>query len=148
MTDQTAPAGRFHNRSLEDLNQVKVGLLMALKTATAEISEIDAEYHRRFSSGLGEKLIAESKQSTTMEIEGGFKAKGSISKSIKWDGDILQTIAVAMNWEEIQHYFKIDFSMSEAIFKALPPGKLRDTVGAARTVKYGDLKVAVTAPAE
>lgn len=144
MTDYTAPAlGRLDNYGLDTLVAERQDFLDALTGLKFEIAEIDAEYARRFGPTLEGVLSEQGKQSTSVEIEGGFKAKGSISKTVKWDSDILQTVAASMSWEDVKHYFKIDFAVPEAIFKALPPGKLQEAVAKARTVKYGDLKVAV-----
>lgn len=136
-------AGRFDNHGLDQLTDLRFASQNTIGEAKDCIAAIDAEYLRRFGSHLESTLAEAGKQSTSVDIEGGFKAKGSISKTVKWDSGILQTIAASMSWEEIKHYFKIDFAVPEAIFKALPPGKLKEAVGKARTVKYGDLKVAV-----
>ena len=135
--------GRFDNYDLDQLTSFRATSQAVIDKEKVAIAEIDTEYLRRFGSRLVGVLHSASKQSTTVDIEGGFKAKGSISKTVKWDSDVLQTIAASMTWEEIKHYFKIDFAVPEAIFKALPPGKLKEAVQKARTVKYGDLKVAV-----
>lgn len=113
--------------------------------ANARIAEIDAEFVRRFGSTLYGKLKASDKEtgSVTAETEDGFKLKGEVSKTVKWDSGALQTVAMGMSWEEIQHYFKIAFSVPEAIYKAIPPSKLKDALTKARTVKPGDLKVKV-----
>ena len=143
MDNQAAPAGRLENHDLNQLVAIRDAAQADIDEAKAETADVDAEYVRRFGPALEGVLTEAGKQSTTVDVEGGFKAKGSISKTVKWDSDILQTIAASMSWEEIKHYFKIDFSVPEAIFKAIPPGKLQEAVEKARTVKYGDLKVAV-----
>jgi hypothetical protein len=139
----TSETGRLDNYALDDLVSMRGVSQAAIDHAKAEIAAIDTEYTRRFGPTLQDVLDNTGKQSTSHEIEGGFKAKGSISKTVTWDSDILQTVAATLDWEMIQHYFKIKFSIAEAIFKAVPPGKLKDTFALARTVKYGDLKVAV-----
>lgn len=50
-----------------------------------------------------------------------------------------------MSWQEAQGLFKIDFSVSEANYKAaqnLKP-ELAEKLLDARTVKYGDLKISI-----
>ncbi len=135
--------GRFDNYGLDQLTSFRATSQAVIDKEKVAIAEIDAEYLRRFGSHIEDVLDSAGKQSTTVDIEGGFKAKGSISKTVKWDSDVLQTIAVSMGWEEIKHYFKIAFTMPEAIFKALPPGPLKEAVEKARTVKYGELKVSI-----
>ena len=74
----------------------------------------------------------------------GFEAVGDISKSVSWDQDKLKALAATMDWPTIQHFFKITFSVSETIFKGLPPGDPRkQPMTDARTVKYGDPKISL-----
>jgi hypothetical protein len=52
-----------------------------------------------------------------------------------------------MSWEQVQHFFDIKVSMAEATFKALDPtGDLHKQAGEARTVKYGDARIALVEP--
>lgn len=140
-------ASRFDNYSLAQIHQLQGATRDEIATQKVHLAELDAEIYRRFEK-VGYYHLAELGKeggSTTFDAGGedglNFKVKASISKSVKWDGAALQKIASGMTWEEIQHYFKISFSMAEAIYKALPPGDLKKNVEAARTTKYADMKV-------
>jgi len=112
---------------------------------TGWLADRNAELANRFSGALSNKLNKNTALSGSLEVD-GHKIKGSISKSVKWDSDKLQRMASIMGWDEIQHYFKITFSMSETVFKGMLPGPLQEEMAAARTVKYGDLKVSLVPP--
>lgn len=93
----------------------------------------------------------EKKVSGTKTIKrDGLVIRGEISTKVTWDQQKLKALAGSLTWLEIEHLFKIEFSVSEAAFKALMPGAIKDALVSARTVKYGDLRVAVTrdAPAD
>ncbi len=84
--------------------------------------------------------------SATIEGPDGFKFKGSISKSVSWDSNALQKLAAEMDWEKAQHYFKIKFSVAEAMFKSVEPGQFKNALIDARTTKDGQLKIEMIAP--
>lgn len=71
----------------------------------------------------------------------GVKLKASISKTVKWDNDKLQSIAAGMDWSMAQRVFDISFKVPEATFKAIPDPELVAKLEAARTVKYGELSI-------
>lgn len=110
-----------------------------------EIGRIDAEFVKRHGERLEQTFEVTNKKTGTVsvDLDGDLKAKGEIKNTVKWDSDALRDIAKTMPWEQVQHYFKIVFTMSETIYKALPPGDLKDKVDAARTTTPGDLKVTV-----
>lgn len=81
----------------------------------------------------------------TVKSVPGVVVKGSISKKVEWDQTKLMALASTLPWDKVQHYFKLEFSVPEAIFKAVEPGPMRDALVAARTVKRGDLSVTVSA---
>lgn len=131
--------------SLRELaNQITEGrdFLDRLKKLSKQLED---ELHTRFSAALSDKLKANSASSGTIEVD-GHKIKGAISKTVKWDNDKLKAAASVLSWEEIEHYFKIAFSISETVFKGTPPGPLKKIMADARTVKYDDLKVSLEPP--
>lgn len=71
----------------------------------------------------------------------GVKLKASVSKTVSWDNDKLQVIASSMDWAAAQRIFDISFKVPEATFKAIPDVELVAKLEAARTVKYGELKI-------
>ena len=133
-----------------------------IATLKIDIAAINTEIARRFSEQIENSMAAKCKMSTTLDVEGGFKVKGSVSKTVTWDNDALQKIATGMGWDQVKHYFKIKFTVPEAIYNAVDPcadyvvghgddeasANLKAAMTTARTTKYGDLKVELIAPAE
>lgn len=71
--------------------------------------------------------------------------KLDVGKSVKWDSAKLQAIAQTLPWARVEAIFKIDFSVSEAIYKgikAVAP-ELAEKIEDARTVTYGTPKVSL-----
>lgn len=79
----------------------------------------------------------------TMTLADGTRYKASVSKTVKYDSDYLFQLASTIPWDEARSIFKIDFSVPEANYQALQKLKpeLAEKVAAARTVKYGDIKI-------
>lgn len=79
----------------------------------------------------------------------GFKVKAEISKTVKWDSDLLVAAARNLPWAEANNLFDIEFSMGEKKYQELavkasndPASKaLMDAVNAARTLKFGPPKI-------
>lgn len=143
MTEPRTPT-RFNNLPLDLLLSARAAAV-ATKAATAStLAQMDAELLSRYGNAFKDIFAAEQKESGTFTRElDGQKFKGSKSKKVEWDSAALQALASGMSWDEIKHYFKIKFSVPEAIFNAVAPGDLRASFSAARTVKNGDLKIEV-----
>lgn len=74
----------------------------------------------------------------------GLKYKAVREQKIKWDNAALQKIAAGMDWKSAQRVFKIEFGLSETIYKSLRAtgnAELNDALAAARTTIPGALKV-------
>jgi hypothetical protein len=146
MDETEAPdVGPLHNYDLPCFYAELLNNQQIIANAKGDIAEIEAELARRFAPGLTMKLGRDGKQSgtTSTEVE-GFKVKGAISKTVKWDEKALQKIAAEMpSLEEIEHYMRIKFSVPESIYKAIPPGDLRDAVDAARVTKYSEMRISL-----
>lgn len=106
-----------------------------IKKIQSRISEILADEAKR---QFGEKLAGD----VTLDTDVG-KFKASISKTVKWDNGKLQAIASTMPWGEAQSLFKIDFSVSEANYKAVQSMRpeLAARLDEARSTKYGELTI-------
>lgn len=77
-----------------------------------------------------------------VDLPGGLKLSASISKRVEWDQDKLKDAAKNMPWADVQHYFKIEFGVSEKIYKSLPPSsEFKAKLDDARTVKLGSMKL-------
>lgn len=116
-----------------------------IKNEKAELVLLNGEIERRFGEAVHRKRDEQDKLSTTLDIDDEFKVKGSVSKKVIWDTGICQTIAASMSWDQAHHFFKIKFTVAEAIFKAIEPGTLKDAMTKARTVEYGEPKVELIA---
>jgi len=114
----------------------------------AVLADIQNEIDRRFSNAGKLALDTAGKDygTITREVENGYKIKADIKQTVKWDGAALQAIAADMTWEKIQHWFKIDFSVPEAKFKAIEPGPFRKAIEKARTTKLSPIKITLSDP--
>ncbi len=130
------------------LSAERVRNLVALADYQSNLSDIQAEIDRRFSDAGKLALDTAGKVygTATREVEGGYKIKADVKQAVKWDGAALQAIAADMTWEKIQHWFKIDFSMPEAKFKAIEPGPFRKAIEKARTTKLSPIKITLIDP--
>lgn len=138
------PAPKYHNQSLGALEVEFITLKGLIDRNKKEQEGILEEVKRRVGNGLADALAAEGKEvgSITKELDDGVKVKGEIKQSVKWDAGQLQTIASTMTWPQIQHYFKITFSVPEKIYNALDPeSALFKALTKARTTEKGDLSV-------
>ena len=133
---------RFDNLPLDLIMRARDRAVYNKTVAVNTLAEIDAEILKRYGNAFTDIFAAEQKESGTFTRElDGQKFKGSKSKKVEWDNAALQALASGMTWDLIQHYFKIDFKIPEAVFNAVPPGDLKTAFGKARTVKHGDLKI-------
>lgn len=143
-----------HAELVEDLSEYSLPQLQALISIEQDqitahqktLGRVSFEIGRRFFNPIMEQMKAKEARSATIDAPDGYKIKGSVSKTVSWDSDGLQTIAGSMSWDEVKHYFKIKFTMAEAMFKALPPGEFKDKVTALRTTKDGQCKIEMIAP--
>jgi hypothetical protein len=102
--------------------------------------ELERRYKPQFASAFADKPSGEK----TIECD-GLSLKGEISKTVKWDSRALMNVAAEMPWDRVREIFKIEFSVPEATYNALAGANpdLFANIAAARTVKYGDLKVKI-----
>jgi hypothetical protein len=143
-----------HARTVEDYSGYSLPQLQAAISISqgliadhqAELGRVATEIGRRFSTPLLVQMKAKDTRSVTIEGPDGFKFKGSVGKTVTWDSGALQKLAAEMDWAKAQHYFKIKFSVAEAMFKSVEPGKFKDKLTDARTTKDGQLKIEMIAP--
>jgi hypothetical protein len=114
---------------------------LAVAPLNAELDAIRAAVEARYTHRVVDAYGNRASGDVTVPLDGIAKLKGSRSKAVKWDGEALRKLATSLSIAEINHLFKIDFSIPESIYKALPPGPLKDKIDAARTVKYGALQI-------
>ena len=133
---------------LDELSDSRLELSTRLSAVQRDLAAIQDEINRRFEGAAKLALDEAGKEhgTATRTMEGGYKIKADIKQTVKWNSDVLQVIASDMDWEQIQHWFKISFSVPEAKFKAMPPGDLQKAVATARTTKLAPLKVTLIDP--
>lgn len=137
-------ASKYHNQSIGALELQINSLRQLAEVNKKEQAEIMAEVERRLAPGLTDELRSKGKEvgSLTKDLADGVKVKAEVKQTVKWDGDQLQTIASALTWDQIKHYFKITFSVPEKIYGALDPTTaLHKALTKARTTEKGDLKI-------
>jgi hypothetical protein len=117
----------------------------AFALARGELDLVNAVIDRRLGPRALMALAAAGKEDGQVSFspEDGITARGKVDKRVKWDQGGLLALAEAMAWAEVRHYFKIELSMAEAIYKAIPPGPLKDAVTRARTVIRGEPRIAL-----
>lgn len=67
--------------------------------------------------------------------------KSTISKTVKYDTEKLQSIAGSIPWSDAEKIFKIEFDVPERAFSAIEDADLKKRITDARTVKYGTPKI-------
>jgi len=132
-------------KKLNNANERLAVAALAMQPIQAEISALNEAIHNSLLDTAKKAFLAGNKSAgdVTMTVDGAGKFKASISKTVKWDSAKLQGIAAGMSWNEANSVFKIDFSVSEANYKAAQTMKpeLAEKLLAARSVKYGDLRI-------
>lgn len=126
---------------LSDLKQRRAEIVAELNAAKAALDDIDQHILAATQSTIEQLFELTGKQGGTVtgEIE-GLKIKGSRSKTVKWDSAKLREIARELDAETFDRLIKMDLSIPERTYDFLD-AEMRAKVDAARTVKYGDLKV-------
>lgn len=111
-------------------------------SAKARLAAIKNELGRRFGESVKQALDQQGKEhgTVTLPMQDGFTLKGERKQTVKWDSAKLMGIAQTLPWERVQQLFKIEFSMSETIYKGIGAAapELRERIDAARTTTLGD----------
>lgn len=105
---------------------------------------LNAEIARRYTDAakLAFEKAGKADGKVTVDLPGDIQLAASVSKRVAWDKDKLKAAASKMPWADVQHYFKIDFDVSENIYKAVPPSsEFKQVLDEARTVTRGDIKI-------
>lgn len=135
-----------------DLFDLGVERNRALDEAKAAVSEYDLEVASRFSAHARAAFEGAGKEhgKVTAPLAGGnLSIEANISKKVEWDNDKLMAVAREMPFAQVEHLFKIVFSVPEKQYGGLLPGTdLKAKIDEARTVKYGEPKISLVAPAE
>jgi hypothetical protein len=130
---KTAPA-KPTLPELRDLIAANKNLIDAAKAKIAEAEAmILAEHSAIFDKHLAESGLTHGQHSTEID---GVKLTFKISQRVDWDSNVLESIANTLPWEQVRRIMKIEFSVPEKNFNALPDDELKDRLMDARTVKY------------
>lgn len=148
----TANAGGAQPSSLAaipiaTLMQQRDELSAQMANLSKAVAAIDAEIASRYVPAFMDLLKQQGKDAGSITfVRDGFKMKGEVRKSVKWDSAKLHQIAAGMDWPTVQRLFKIEFSVAEATYKALLDDELRRKLDEARTVKLSAPSVSVIEP--
>lgn len=95
-----------------------------------------------YNSQLETKLKAKPEPYGTVNtVEDGFKIAANVEKKVTWDQDILARLYESL--DKPDEYIKVEFSLSEAKYKAWP-SDIQQRFIKARTVKPGNMKITLT----
>lgn len=134
------------------LNQLPVSDLYSLQATLAaeaaalktQQTALKTEFTRRWGNALTKQLATTLKSTTNLE-DMGFQVKGEVDKTVTWDSKKLMDLASTMPFADVLAFFKIKFEVPEATYKSLlPSDPKKAAIDAARTVKYGDVKVTLS----
>lgn len=101
---------------------------------------LQAELVRRFSEGHAAALkeLGKTAGTRTEVLPGGVRLKADTRAKVKWDQQMLWTLAADFTREQLEHYCKIELTPKEAVYKALEPGSnIKGQLAAARTDEPG-----------
>jgi hypothetical protein len=138
--DQPDIAPALERASLSELLQLQDGYDSGAKSLKAKLDTVKAEIARRFAESAKQTLAQKGKThgSGKLELQDRMAVKYDVKQEVKWDSDALMAVAQTLPWSRVQQLFKIDFSMSETIYKglaAIAPEDLMAKIDDARTTK-------------
>ncbi len=107
--------------SLGDLRRLQDDFEKTAAEAKRCVGSVKEELARRYGESGKHALAQAGKDhgSTQLALQDGFFAKVDVKQEVKWDSAKLMAIAQTLPWERVQALFKIDFSMSETIYKGV-----------------------------
>lgn len=125
--------------TLPVLLQLQDGYTSSIASFKGRLDQVKAELANRYGESAKRTLEQKGKEHGTgsLPLQDGFKAKFKVDREIKWDSGALMAVAQTLPWERVNALFKIEFSMSEDIYKgvsALSPD-LREKIDGARTTR-------------
>lgn len=128
---------RIERASLSELQQLQDGYTSGAKSLKAKADAVKAEIARRYAESANQALAQAGKThgSGKLQLQDRFAAKYDVKQEVKWDSAALLSIAQTLPWDRVQALFKIEFSMSETIYKGIAAAapELRERIDAART---------------
>jgi hypothetical protein len=139
---------QLRSRSLAQISDMIADNETAAALHKANLTALKAELSRRFLESARQSLIQQGKDYGTanLELQDGFKVKVELRQKVKWDSVKLMAVARELPFERVEALFKIEFSMSETVYKgvsALSP-ELRAKIDDARTTSPDTPKLTLT----
>jgi hypothetical protein len=130
------------------LPQLREAMLVGAKLAgelKAHIAALAGELQERLGASAKMTLAEQDKGHGTvnMQLQDGIVAKAVVTKTVKWDSDILESVARTMDWARVQNLFTLKFGMTETIYKgiqAVDPALCKQ-IDEARTVTNSEPKI-------
>jgi len=119
----------------------------------AERKAILAELTRRFGDEIKGAYGKADKTHGKVTVKPGsvFELDAEVRQTVEWDQAKLMAAssdAETITPEEAQHVIKVELSVPEKIYSALPPGKLKTALTDARTTKLSAPSLKVRFPEE
>ena len=148
-TPMPSTAEGFKNLPIGELYVLQEVAKSGLAEAKSFVSLLSASIMLRFMPAVAIAYNLAEKEHGTVRVDlpDGYQVKADITRTVVWDQAALKKIAQDMDWEEIQHYFKIKFDVPSAVYDGIAPGSgLKGEFTVARTVKFGAPKVVIEAP--
>lgn len=138
----------LQKRTLAELHDQLTASEGMLATAKTAVADLKGEVARRYLASAQQTLTQQGKDYGTanLDLQDGFKVKAELRQKVKWDSAKLMEVARTLPFERVEALFKIEFSMSETVYKgisALSP-ELRAQIDAARTTSPDTPKLTLT----
>lgn len=137
--DKTDIAPALERASLSELLDLQDGYASGAANLKSKLDLVKAELQRRYSESAKQALMQNGKThgSGKLELQDRLALKYDVKQEVKWDSAVLMGIAQTMPWERVKGIFKIEFSVSETIYKgiAATDAELLKRIDAARTTK-------------
>jgi hypothetical protein len=146
MTDTNTNKISVDPDEMGDLKLLSLPTLYAIQEALAAADEqimtskanLQGELRRRFEPKLSAALAEDGKTYGSKKLpgEGHLRIEAEAPQKVDWDQRTLRSLAETMAWPDVDHTFKITFSVPEKIYGALPPSSdLKAALTKARTTK-------------
>lgn len=124
--------------SLPTLYALQEALVAADEQIVTSKANLQGELRRRFGDTLEAALKEDGKThgSKKLPAEGALRIEAEAPQKVEWDQKTLRALAETLSWPDVDHTFKVTFSVPEKIYGALPPSSdLKAKLTAARTTK-------------
>jgi hypothetical protein len=135
--------GFDQSAKLNELLAVRGGLETALKTTKSDLAKVNAAISEVVMPTVNATLSREGKPHGTVHFTiGNHGYKATVEQRVEWNTSMLASIAPTLDPVLAATIFKVEYSVPEAVFKAVEDGDLKKRLTAARTVKYSEPKIA------